>query len=604
MSCNNHNVLRMNHVVSLIRAAALLLAALFAAPMAFALDSGDIIVTSLRGEVHITANGAPKQVRAGGVLELPATVRTGRDGGIELRQGATTVSVGPDTLLDFPALEHPGAPIDRIQQPRGNAFYSIGKRDGRKLRVETPYLVGVVKGTQFNVASQDEATTISLFEGRLEVRATDESAVVDLKAGEIAARRRGDKSIAVIRMDAGKLPTTAPRAQVNGQGSENQGSDNPGSDNNGGGPLPGESGPSLVDRPSGGLVVAVNDPRGPAVSGDVGADVRAPGVAVTGDTAVSLGGGNAAIDVAAGAAVGNVVDTNTSVNVSAGAGSIGADVSAGANLDAGPVGADLSTSTSVGVSTGGVSVDNSLNTSVVAGPVDVDVGTSTGLDVGASGVAADVGASAGVSAGSVAVDTGASVAVDLGGGGISADLGTSTSVDAGPITAGVDTGTSVDVGAGGVAADLGASTVVDAGPVTAGVDTGAAVDVGASGVAADLGTSAAVDAGAITADLGASAGVDAGTGATVTVDTAASLGTVGQTPVDVSVGVDVSTGSVDVGVSVGGVDLGLNVDLGLGGNEPATDTGSSTSTATDTGNTGTIDVGGLLDGLLRRPGRK
>ena len=90
-------------------------------------------------------------------------------------QGATTVSVGPDTLLEFPALEKRGAPIDRIVQPRGNAFYNIGKREGRKLRVETPYLVGVVKGTQFNVAAQDEATTISLFEGLLEVRAADDS---------------------------------------------------------------------------------------------------------------------------------------------------------------------------------------------------------------------------------------------------------------------------------------------------------------------------------------------------------------------------------------------------------------------------------------------
>ena len=55
------------------------------------------------------------------------------------------------------------------------------------------YLVGVVKGTQFNVAAQDEATTISLFEGLLEVRAADESGVVDLKAGEIASRQRDDQ---------------------------------------------------------------------------------------------------------------------------------------------------------------------------------------------------------------------------------------------------------------------------------------------------------------------------------------------------------------------------------------------------------------------------
>ena len=77
------------------------------------------------------------------------------DGAVGLIQGATIVNIGPDTVLEFPALKKVGGPIDRIVQPRGNAFYGIGKRGGRKLRIETPYLVGVVKGTQLNVAAQD-----------------------------------------------------------------------------------------------------------------------------------------------------------------------------------------------------------------------------------------------------------------------------------------------------------------------------------------------------------------------------------------------------------------------------------------------------------------
>ncbi len=125
-------------------------------------------------------NGVVRAVRAGGVLELPASVRTGRDGSIELRQGATTLSVGPGHAARIsPRSSGAARPSTAIQQPRGNVFYDIGKRTGRKLRVETPYLVGVVKGTQFNVAAQDDATTISLFEGLLEVRASDDSDVVD-----------------------------------------------------------------------------------------------------------------------------------------------------------------------------------------------------------------------------------------------------------------------------------------------------------------------------------------------------------------------------------------------------------------------------------------
>lgn len=183
-----------------------------------AIDTGDITIVSLKGEVHVTMLGAERPVRVGSVLELPATLRTGRDGAVELRQGATSVDIGPDTLLEFPALAIAGGPIDRIVQPRGNAFYSVGKRPGRKLRVETPLLVGVVKGTQFNVAVQGDSTTISLFEGLLEIRAADESSVVDIKAGEIASRHSGDAGIGVLRMDAKAPPTRTPAGATNNPG--------------------------------------------------------------------------------------------------------------------------------------------------------------------------------------------------------------------------------------------------------------------------------------------------------------------------------------------------------------------------------------------------
>jgi len=211
----NHNQ-QLRRVARPLVAWSLLLAAWCATPAAFALDTGDIVVANTRGEVIITVRGAPTRLRAGSVLELPATLRTGRDGAVELRQGATSISVGPDTLLEFPALEKAGGPIDRVVQPRGNAFYSIGKRPGRKLRVETPFLVGVVKGTQFNVAAGDDATTISLFEGRLEILSADGSDSVDLLAGEIASRDRQATEISVLKMDATRPPAPSAPASPSG----------------------------------------------------------------------------------------------------------------------------------------------------------------------------------------------------------------------------------------------------------------------------------------------------------------------------------------------------------------------------------------------------
>ncbi len=489
MSCDKKNVPAMNPVVRTIVAWSLALAALCASPAALAVDSGDIVVVSTKGEVHFTVGGAAREVRAGGVLELPASLRTGRDGAVELRQGATTVSVGPETVLDFPALEKRGAPIDRIVQPRGNAFYNIGKREGRKLRVETPYLVGVIKGTQFNVAAFDDSTTISLFEGLLEVRATDESDVVDLKAGEIASRKRGDKSISVMKMDGGKAPTTAPRA-TSGSGSNDS--------------TPAPDAPSATPSSDGGDSVLVDR------SGGV-ESVIPRAVETLGGTEASVG-----LSVSAGAANGIEVGVDAGANVAN-----AASVNMNAALNADSTGVDLAA---------GARVD--------AGPVAVDTVAAVNVDVAVAGV----------------------------------DVSTSTSVDAGPVA--------VDL-AGGAAVDLTSATI-------------------------DTAASAGVDAGPLTTDVGAAAGADLGAGAVgASIDVAAAT-PLAAVDVGASTAVDVAAGTVDLGLTVAGTDLNLGLDLGLDNAVSTPDPGSTTTDAgTDSGNTTTVvDVGGLLDGLLRRPGRR
>jgi len=412
---------------------ALLIAAtfLFGSPMALAVDSGDIVVVSTKGEVRITTNGAERKIRAGGVLELPASVKTGRDGNIELKQGATTVSVGPDTLLEFPALEKRGAPIDRIVQPRGNAFYNIGKREGRKLRVETPYLVGVIKGTQFNVAAQEDGTTISLFEGLLEVRAADDSDVVDLKAGEIASRKRGDKSISIIKMDAGKKPTTGARPSSPSNEGSNGGSSN-------------STVPRVTPSNEGGESLLVDrTPINVRADIDLNTDPRNSGSLADAGASANIG-------------LGNVADVNMNAAVNVGAS--GAEVVTNVGLDTGPASVDLGVAANVNAAAG-----------------TVDVGTGVAVDAGLATVGLDTG-----------------TAVDLGAGTV--DATASTSIDAGPVTTDVAVGTAVDLASPSVDTavdvsvatpvvdvDLGASAVVDvaAGTVDLGVDVaGTDLDVG------------------------------------------------------------------------------------------------------------------------------
>jgi hypothetical protein len=182
----------------------LLMLAVSKGAVAAAPGPGDpIIVVTVQGDVRVSARGSTRTVRPGSVIETPATIRTGHDGRIELRQGATTVSVASNTHVDLPALIAADGLIEHVSQPKGNALYDVAKRPGRKLRIETPYLVAVVKGTRFNVAAEAESATVALLEGRLEVWTPDDSDVVQLNAGEIATRARGDRSIRVLDMDTG-----------------------------------------------------------------------------------------------------------------------------------------------------------------------------------------------------------------------------------------------------------------------------------------------------------------------------------------------------------------------------------------------------------------
>lgn len=367
--------------------------ALLAPPAHAATDADDIEVIGLKGDVRVTMAGAPRAVRAGSTLELPSTVRTGSDGSVDLRQGETTLGVGPGTQLDFPAPAG-GETFERVVQPQGSAFYDVARRTGPRLRVETPYLVAVIKGTQFNVAVGADNSTISLFEGVLEVRSTDTSAVVELHAGQIAIRRRGEQGIRVIPM----MDRTPPAASA----------------------AAGKAGDSGPDD-STGLRAAID-----ADTATEKLDGTAVGVDATVDAGVEAGNGSVGVAVDAGIEL-------------PGSGDVDAAVEAGVDLTGGTADAAVD----VGADLGAASLDAGADIGADLGTGTVDASLDAGLDVG--GVAADLGADAAIDAGAGAVDLG----VDAG------LLGTDTSIDVGTDLAGGDAGLDIGTDLLGAEIDLG-----------------------------------------------------------------------------------------------------------------------------------------------------
>ena len=400
----------MRHITALLLSAWLLLAP----PAALASPGEDeIVLTAFKGDVEITSRDSAIEPHTGAVLVLAATLRTGADGSAELKQGDTSIGVGSDTHLEFPAQEAAG-PIDRVSQPSGNAFYSVGPRGSRKMRVETPYLVAVIKGTQFNVAVTGDSSTISLHEGVLEIQATANGiAPVVLHGGEVAVRRKDEAGIRVLKVSAAAAAHAVIDTAATPRGPDDAG------------PEPGDLLPTGDEAPGDELIADAGSPSLPV---DIGLAGDAGGIDMGIDSGAELGAGTVDVGVDTGIDIGVAsVDAGIGAGVDLGAGTVDAGVGAGIDTAVSSVDAGIDAGADLGAGTVDAGVDAGIDTAVAS----VDTGVDAGADLGAGTV------DAGVDAGVAGVDAGVDVGVDLAGD----DAGVGVSVDV--------LGTDIDLGLGG-----------------------------------------------------------------------------------------------------------------------------------------------------------
>jgi hypothetical protein len=268
-----------------------------------------ILVTDRAGEVDVKVRGKEQRVSIGAELGLPSRVVTGDDGTIALRQSKTAISIAPLSDVEIPEAARDGQLIARLIQHRGNVFYDVEPREPEKLRVDTPYLVAIVKGTQFDISAQADSTTIALFEGVLEVRDPEGNYVIELNAGEIAIRARGEIGIRVLSMDQDQVPV----ANI----------------------------PGLVDG-----ALANVDGLGGTVDVDFGIDGTVAGLGTDGGTGIVPLDGATGIETVGDANLSAGIDldgsaTKTDLDASADLGGAGVDVGLDADADLGAGTADL-----------------------------------------------------------------------------------------------------------------------------------------------------------------------------------------------------------------------------------------------------------------------
>ena len=555
--------------------------------------AADLEVVDFSGPVKVKMQDRWRDPAIGMALVLPATVSTGEGGSIELSQAGSVFSVAPNTALEFFA-DDSGELVKRVVQSRGSAFYDIANREHRKLRIETPWLAAVVKGTQFNVTVETARASVALFEGLLRIEAPDTGEAIDLRAGFIARRAAGDARIEVIAID-GENPVSDT-----GSGSASASGQDDGGEPVAGGPAAGghdlaEPGDALTALPDD---VTDGGPHGVDAGVDLG------GL----EAAIGVEPGTPAVELAAEAALdGDVATIGAKLDADLGSGELGADL--GADLSVAGL-ADVGLDASLDADLGSGELGADLGADLSLGDL-ADAGLEAGIDVdlGSGELGADLGAD--LSVGDLA-DAGldAGLDADLGSGELGADLGADLSL--GDLAdAGLDAGLDADLGSGELGADLGAD--LSLGDLAdAGLDAGLDADLGSGELGADLGTDlslgdladaeldAGLDADLGSGELGADLGADLDTGGLADTGLDAGLGLdPDEGDLDLDLGADVSAGGLEAGLDVG-ADPGsgeVGVGVGLGGTDVSVGLGEGGLEA-DVDLDLLDDATGLLDDLL------
>ena len=170
-------------------------------------------------------DGPWQALRTGARIKPGSVVRTDASGKMELTNGLDTIRLSPSSELEIPAGQD--GPLTRVMHWIGTAFFHVGKRPGPQFEVDTPYLVAIVKGTQFTTTVSDAGASIKVSEGTVGVAAALGGPSVDVTAGgraSVSASDRGTVS------SGGSSADSAVAGNGRGPGGANGGGDGGGND--------------------------------------------------------------------------------------------------------------------------------------------------------------------------------------------------------------------------------------------------------------------------------------------------------------------------------------------------------------------------------------
>jgi hypothetical protein len=129
-------------------------------------------LSAVSGAVELGRGEPPvwQSARSGDLLDPGDVVRTGADGRAEIKLGAGTVRLYPNSLLRVPLTAVGPAAAEAVEMERGTSLFDVLRRTGKPFEVRTPEVVVSVKGTRFSIALAGNNAAVAVFRGVVGVR--------------------------------------------------------------------------------------------------------------------------------------------------------------------------------------------------------------------------------------------------------------------------------------------------------------------------------------------------------------------------------------------------------------------------------------------------
>jgi hypothetical protein len=159
----------------------------------------------------LTDTDVEDAARSGGAVPAGATV-TGPDETRVLHLGGDVLQLYPSTVVTFQ-----DGPNSTVRLIFGTVRVKAAKRkNGKTLSVETLTLVATVKGTDFEVSTVGDASAVSVYEGRVAVKAIGVIGGMDVTPGKTATVSARDKGGKLGDTPRGGAPEAAKQAKSAG----------------------------------------------------------------------------------------------------------------------------------------------------------------------------------------------------------------------------------------------------------------------------------------------------------------------------------------------------------------------------------------------------